>query len=84
MAAAVGSAHDKRGLATVVLQELTRRAHEAGLVRVIAPLRPAWKHRYPTVPMGEYAAWTRSTLVSIDRERDRGVHVEQNLWVQHC
>jgi hypothetical protein len=23
-------------------------------------------------------------LVSIDRERDRGVYVEQNLWVQHC
>jgi hypothetical protein len=140
MAAAVGSAHDKRGLATVVLQELTRRAHEAGLVHVIAPLRPTWKHRYPTVPMDEYAGWTRSdglsidpwirthqrmgarvlgpaaksmaiegtvaeweqwtgmafpvtreyvvpdalNLVSIDRERDRGVYVEQNLWVQHC
>lgn len=139
MAVAVGSAHDKRGLATVVLQELTRRAQEAGLVHVIAPLRPTWKHRYPTVPMDEYAAWTRSdglsidpwirthqrmgarvlgpapssmviegtiaeweewtgmvfpdtreyvvpealNLVSIDRESDRGVYVEQNLWVQH-
>ena len=139
MAVAVGSAHDKRGLATVVLQELTRRAQEAGLVHVIAPLRPTWKHRYPTVPMDEYATWTRSdglsidpwirthqrmgarvlgpatssmviegtvaeweewtgmvfpvtreyvvpealNLVSIDRESDRGVYVEQNLWIQH-
>jgi hypothetical protein len=139
MAVAVGTAHDKRGLATVVLQELTRRAQEAGLVHVIAPLRPTWKHRYPTVPMDEYAAWIRSdglsidpwirthqrmgarvlgpaptsmviegtvaeweewtgmvfpvtreyvvpealNLVSIDRESDRGVYVEQNLWVQH-
>lgn len=140
MAVAVGTQHDKRGLATVVLQELTRRAREAGLVHVIAPLRPTWKHRYPMVPMDEYATWTRLdglsidpwirthqrmgarvlgpasesmviegsvaeweqwadmvfpvtrdyvvpdalNLVSIDRERDRGVYVEQNLWVQHC
>ncbi|WP_250032871.1 hypothetical protein [Paractinoplanes maris] len=139
MAVAVGSAQDKRGLATVVLRELTQRAQEAGLAHVIAPLRPTWKHRCPTVPMGEYAAWTRADglsidpwirthqrmgarilgpaptsmviegsvaeweewtgmvfpvtreyvvpdaldLVAIDRETDRGVYVEQNLWVQH-
>jgi GNAT superfamily N-acetyltransferase len=139
MAVAVGSSHDKRGLATVVLQELTRRAHEEGLVRVIAPLRPTWKHRYPIVPMDEYAGWVRSdglsidpwirthqrmgarvlgtapnsmviegtvteweswtgmvfpvtreyvvpdalNLVRIDREEDRGVYIEENLWVAH-
>jgi hypothetical protein len=140
MAVAVGSAHDKRGLATTVLRELTRRAHEDGLVHVVAPLRPTWKHRYPTFPMTEYAGWARAdglsidpwirthqrmgarvlgpaprsmviegtvaeweswtgmvfpvtgeyvvpdalNLVRIDREQDRGVYVEQNLWVQHC
>jgi GNAT superfamily N-acetyltransferase len=139
MAAAVSSAHDKRGLATVVLTELTRRAREAGLAHVIAPLRPTWKHRYPLVKMADYADWTRAdglsidpwirthqrmgarvlgpaprsmviegtvaeweswagmlfpvtgdyvvpdalNLVTIDRERDRGVYVEENLWVQH-
>ncbi|HEV7708270.1 MAG TPA: hypothetical protein VGP16_08765 [Asanoa sp.] len=139
MAAAVSSAHDKRGLATVVLAELTRRAREAGLANVIAPLRPTWKHRYPLVSMADYAGWTRAdglsvdpwirthqrmgarvlgpaprsmviegtvaeweswadmvfpvtgdyvvpdalNLVTIDRERDRGVYVEENLWVQH-
>lgn len=139
MAVAVGASHDRRGLAAVVLQELTRRALEAGLTHVIAPLRPTWKHRYPTVPMAEYAEWTRPdglsidpwirthqrmgarvlgpaarsmviegtvaeweqwtgmvfpvtrdyvvpdalNLVRIDRERDQGVYVEENLWVQH-
>ncbi|MEV4345678.1 hypothetical protein AB0J83_14500 [Actinoplanes sp. NPDC049596] len=139
MAAAVGSAHDKRGLATAVLRELTRRAYGQGLSKVIAPLRPTWKHRYPTVPMAEYATWTRAdglsidpwirthqrmgarilgpaaesmvitgtvaeweswtemvfpvtydyvvpdalNLVRVDVERDRGVYVEENLWVQH-
>ncbi|MFG1996266.1 hypothetical protein ACGFJ7_40450 [Actinoplanes sp. NPDC048988] len=139
MAAAVGSAHDKRGLAAVVLRELTRRAYSKGLVHVIAPLRPTWKHRYPTVPMSEYASWTRAdglsidpwirthqrmgarilgpatesmviagtvaeweswtgmvfpvtydyvvpdalNLVRVDVGQDRGVYVEENLWVQH-
>lgn len=139
MAAAVKRSHDKQGLATVVLQELTRRAAEDGLERVIAPLRPTWKHRYPMVPMAEYATWTREDglsldpwirthqrmgakvlapatrsmviegsvaewerwadmafpvtgdyvvpdalgLVHVDREQDRGVYVEENLWVQH-
>ena len=38
----------QQGLATVVLEELTRRAVEDGLAHVVAPLRPTWKHRYPT------------------------------------
>ena len=139
MAAAVGKTHDKRGLATIALTELTRRAEEDGLEHVIAPLRPTWKHRYPTFTMAEYASWVRDDglsvdpwirthqrmgatvlapasrsmviegtvtewerwaemsfpasgdyvvpdalgLVGIDREQDRGVYVEENLWVQH-
>jgi hypothetical protein len=139
MAVAVGSSHDKRGMAGVVLEELARRAHSDGLAHVVAPLRPTWKHRYPMVSMAEYAGWTRPdglsidpwirthqrmgarvlcpaqrsmviegsvadweswadmvfpvtreyvvpgalNLVLIDRERDRGVYVEENLWVQH-
>jgi hypothetical protein len=66
MAVAVSASHDKRGLATVVLGELTRRARADGLAHVIAPLRPTWKHRYPTVPMTEYAGWTRPDGLSID------------------
>ncbi len=139
MAAAVKRSHDRRGLATVVLEELTRRAVEDGLTHVIAPLRPTWKHRYPTYSMAEYATWARGDglsvdpwirthqrmgarvlaparrsmviegsvaeweawadmafpvtgdfvvpdalgLVHVDRERDRAVYVEENLWVQH-
>jgi GNAT superfamily N-acetyltransferase len=139
MAAAVKRGHDRRGLAEQVLDELTRRAAEDGLERVLAPVRPTWKHRYPTFPMSDYATWTREDglsidpwirthqrmgatvlapaarsmviegtvddwerwadmpfpatgdyvvpdalgLVHIDRERDRGVYVEENLWVQH-
>lgn len=66
MAAAVASTHDKRGLASVVLAELTSRARADGIENVVAPLRPTWKHRYPTVPMAEYATWTRPDGLSVD------------------
>lgn len=66
MAAAVDPSHDKRGLAAEVLGELIRRADQDSLDHVIAPLRPTWKHRYPTVPMSEYAGWTRPDGLSID------------------
>ncbi len=138
MAAAVARSHDRRGLATVVLEELTRRAREDGIAQVLAPIRPTLKHRYPTFSMAEYATWTRGdglsvdpwirthqrmgarilapcasmliegtvaeweqwaglafpvtgdyvvpealNLVRVDRDRDRGVYVEENLWVRH-
>ena len=66
MAAAVAAEYDRRGLATAVLSELASRAAAAGLERVIAPIRPTWKHRYPNVPMREYATWTREDGLSID------------------
>ncbi|WP_250003958.1 hypothetical protein [Actinoplanes sp. M2I2] len=139
MAAAVGAAHDRRGLAGAVLEELEQRAGADGLAHVVAPLRPTWKDRYPTVPMAEYATWARPdglsidpwirthqrmgatvlgparrsmviagtvaeweqwtgmlfpvtrdyvvpgalNLVHVDVEQDRGVYVEENLWVRH-
>ena len=32
---------------------------------------------------GEYVVPDALNLVRIDRERDRGVYVEENLWVRH-
>lgn len=139
MAVAVAASHDRQGLAAVVLTELSRRAAERGLTHVVAPLRPTWKHRYPTHPMADYATWLdddgysidpwvrlhqrlgasilgpahRSMVIEgsvaewqgwtgmrfpatgeyvvpdalgpvmIDVEADRGVYVEENLWVEH-
>ncbi len=139
MAAAVGNGETKRGLAGEVLRALHARGIEAGLSRVIAPLRPTLKSRYPLTPMASFATWSRGDglsidpwirthqrmgatilapaarsmvitgsvteweawtdmvfpetgayvvpaalgLVEIDRERDIGTYVEENLWVQH-
>ena len=66
MAAAVSPAYDKQGLATQVLQALTARAADLGVERVVAPLRPTWKHRYPLQTMAEYAEWRRPDGLSVD------------------
>jgi GNAT superfamily N-acetyltransferase len=66
MAAAVAPAYDKQGLAQQVLGALVARAEEHGIEHVVAPLRPTWKHRYPLVPMAEYATWVREDGLSID------------------
>lgn len=66
MAAAVARERDRQGLAGSVLHELTRRAVANGIERVIAPIRPTWKHHYPQVPMAEYAGWTRVDGLALD------------------
>jgi GNAT superfamily N-acetyltransferase len=66
MAAAVSKAYDKQGLAQRALTALAERARAAGIEHVIAPIRPTWKHRYPQVPMAEYATWAREDGLSID------------------
>jgi hypothetical protein len=55
-----------RGLAGEVLTALSDLATERGLPRVIAPVRPTVKHRYPLTPIAEYATWTRPDGTSFD------------------
>jgi hypothetical protein len=41
--------------AVLAMRELARRA---GFTRLLAPVRPNWKHRYPLIPMADYMRWT--------------------------
>ena len=139
MAVAVRRDYRGRALSAAVMTELRRRASDAGLPHVIAPVRPTLKANYPLASMSSFARWRRSDgehldpwirahermgahvlapapesmvitgsvqewetwtrmafpetgayvvpaaldLVAIDRERDTGVYVEPNLWMQH-
>jgi GNAT superfamily N-acetyltransferase len=139
MGAVVASAYDKQGLSRRVLEALVERAVAGGLPRVVAPVRPIWKDKYPQVSMADYATWTRDdglsidpwirthqrmgativraapnslvipgtvaeweawaqmpfpvsgayavpgalNLVEVDREGDRAVYREENLWMRH-
>ena len=66
MAAAVKPDRQGGGLAGRVLTELRERAAATGLERVIAPVRPALKNRYPLTPMTTYAEWSRDDGLHID------------------
>jgi GNAT superfamily N-acetyltransferase len=59
MAAAVKAGHRGQGLAGRLLTALRERGAAAGLSRVIAPVRPTLKARYPLTPMDQFATWTR-------------------------
>jgi GNAT superfamily N-acetyltransferase len=66
MAAAVKAGRQGGGLAGKTLTALRERAAAAGLQRVIAPVRPAIKSRYPLTPMADFSRWTRGDGLHID------------------
>ncbi|QNP76168.1 hypothetical protein IAG44_40055 [Streptomyces roseirectus] len=55
-----------RGLAAEMLRILASAGERAGLERVIAPVRPALKARYPLTPMGQFMSWTRTDGAPLD------------------
>jgi GNAT superfamily N-acetyltransferase len=66
MAAAVKRGHQGKGRAGQVLTALRERAIADGLRRVIAPVRPTLKTRYPLTPMSQFARWTRADGLHLD------------------
>ncbi|MEO6082535.1 MAG: Long-chain-fatty-acid--CoA ligase [Umezawaea sp.] len=54
------------GLAATALTALRDRAVDAGLRRVIAPVRPTLKASYPLTPMADYLRWTREDGLHLD------------------
>jgi GNAT superfamily N-acetyltransferase len=66
MAAAVKRGHQGTGRAGQVLTALRERAAGDGLLRVIAPVRPTLKTRYPLTPMSQFARWARADGLHLD------------------
>ena len=52
--------------ATTLLEALVALADSRGCTRVLAPLRPTLKHRYPLIPIEQYATWTRDDAAPFD------------------
>ena len=59
LAAEIPPRHQGKRLSGVLLQAMSGLARDAGLDRLIAPVRPSHKDRYPTIPIDRYARWTR-------------------------
>ena len=47
------------GLAAEILKSMGALAVQNGLTHMIAPCRPTWKDRYPTIPIERYMTWRR-------------------------
>lgn len=128
-----------RGISSLVVEAMIAIGNEHGLNRLIAPVRPNLKARYPITPMDDYVRWRRDdglpfdpwmrvharmgagtvgvcprafrvegsvaqweewaemvfpetgpyvipvalVPVEIDREADKGVYLEPNVWMIH-
>lgn len=66
VAATVRSDRTGGGLAGRVLTALRERAEEAGLQRVIVPVRPTLKASYPLTPMADFQRWVREDGLHLD------------------
>ena len=59
LAAEVNPTARRRGLAAELLRGMGDLAGRHGLRRLIAPVRPSWKDRYPLAPIERYITWRR-------------------------
>jgi hypothetical protein len=60
LAAEVAPGARRGGLAGELLRGMRELAGRAGLRRLIAPVRPSWKERYPLAPIEHYVTWRRA------------------------
>ncbi|MGZ4600102.1 hypothetical protein [Oryzihumus sp.] len=66
MGAMVRGDEQGRGWASAVLLALREAGVASGLSRVIAPVRPTTKSRYPLTPIEEFMSWTREDGLPLD------------------
>jgi GNAT superfamily N-acetyltransferase len=66
LAAQVRPDRQGRGLAGALLLALRDLAHRSGWPRVICPVRPTLKARYPLTPIERYIEWTRPDGTPLD------------------
>ena len=66
VAISVVPAHQGSKLSGRMIGTFTDNARAAGLLSVIAPVRPTWKARYPLVPIERYVEWRREDGTHFD------------------
>jgi len=62
----VNKAHHGKGLSYLAVKEMVSLATGKGFSRLILPVRPSEKHRYPLVPMEDYLRWKNDKGLPFD------------------
>lgn len=57
LSAVVGEDYKGKGLSFEILNAFKKKAAEEGFKSAILPTRPTMKHKYPLIPIAEYALW---------------------------
>lgn len=66
LSVSIPSRFQGQGLSRVAIRAMHALAQNAGLGRVVIPVRPTWKARYPLIPIDAYAAWTNDDGLPFD------------------
>lgn len=66
LAAEIDPEYQGSGLSGLLVQAMRRAARDCGLSRLVAPVRPSWKDRYPLIPINQYAGWRRADGLPFD------------------
>lgn len=66
LAAEVVDGRQGEGLSRLVIAVMADLARSAGLDRLVAPLRPSRKERYPLIPIEDYVRWQREDGLPFD------------------
>ena len=66
LAVTVGRAHQGQGLSRVCLSAFKDLARRRGMQRLIVPVRPSWKARYPLADMADYMRWEDGRGLPLD------------------
>lgn len=66
LAAVSSTSHKGKGLSYDIIRTMKAIAKKNGLTSVIAPVRPTWKQKYPTIPIEHYAHWKRDDGAPFD------------------
>jgi GNAT superfamily N-acetyltransferase len=66
LAVTIDPARRGENLSSVALRALAQQCRQMGLRRLIAPVRPIWKARYPITPMRVFCRWTNEAGLPLD------------------